>query len=456
MSEPWATRMPSKNKPVAKQKKQRAGNVFPLEVAPRYSPIGDQDRVIAVVRDISERKAAEKEREELQAQLLQAHRMESVGILAGGVAHEFNNLLHAISGNMELLLRDKPADHPDAHRLRAMSKSLDRAGQLVRQLLLFSRKAESRRMRVDLNQEVECLVRMLEQTISQNIVLDLRLYPLVWPLFADPVQIEQVLLNLAKNAADAMPEGGRLTIETRNVLLDDDFVRAHPGSTSGRHVLLSVTDTGCGMDEKTCEHIFEPFFTTKEVGKGTGLGLATAYGIVMAHGGYIHCASKPDQGATFRIYLPAKEMEDTPMVEPRTETSCRIGNAIILVVDDDQAIRELTQEALEGFGYSVLSAATGEEALEIFKAGGKAIDLVLLDLIMPGMGGYKCLQKLLQLNPLVKVVVASGYSPQDQSRETLKSGAMGLIGKPYQLKELESAVRKALEKKPPSATSPER
>ena len=400
--------------------------------------------LVAQVVTNASRRLAEEEREKLQAQLLQAQKMESVGILAGGVAHDFNNLLHVMRGNIEMFMQGKSEDHPEARRLRVVTKSMDRAAKLVQQLLFFSRKSSSPKVHVDLNHEVESMARMLERTIPRMIALELHLDSWVWPLFADPVQIEQILLNLANNAVDAMPNGGRLCIETSNVELDQDFNRLHPGSSFGRHVLLTVTDTGCGMDKEVQEHVFDPFFTTKEVGKGTGLGLASVYGIVKGHGGYIQCYSELGQGTTFRVYLPAAEQRNMAAVKSRMKTTLQGGRETILVVDDEAVIRELTREALESLGYEVKSAATGEQALEVYREQGQTIDLVLLDLNMPGMGGYKCLQALLRLDPSVKVVIASGYTANGHGRDALSSGARGFIGKPYQLKELAAQIRDVL------------
>ncbi len=289
------------------------------------------------------------------------------------------------------------------------------------------------------------MARILERTIPRMISLELQLDPSVQHLLADPVQIEQVLLNLAGNALDAMADSGKMVFETRNVVLDDSFVRSHPGSTSGPHVLLTVADTGCGMDKMVMEHMFDPFFTTKEVGKGTGLGLASVYGIVKAHGGYIQCYSEAGLGTTFKIFWPIVDMKySSPNNEP-PRTSLKGGYETILVVDDEPEIRELTKEALQSLGYAVKSAVTGEEALEIFQAEDQAIDLVLLDLNMPGMGGYRCLEELIKIDSTVKVLIASGYTNTARGRDALSSGAKGFLGKPYQLKELAAAVREVLD-----------
>ncbi len=395
--------------------------------------------------DITARKQAEKDREKLQAQLFQAQRVESVGILAGGVAHDFNNLLQAMSGNIELLLQAGTFAPRDEARLRTVAQSMERAARLVEQLLLFSRKAEFRKIHVDLNREVREVVRMLERTIPKMIALEPRLDPLIWPLAADPVQVEQVLLNLANNAVDAMPDGGRLEFRTVNAFLDENFVLTHPGAAAGCHVLLTVTDTGCGMDQEVLDRVFDPFFTTKDVGKGTGLGLASVYGIITAHDGFIECRSAPGQGTTFSVYWPAAENVAVPLVDAPLESRPRGGSETILVVDDEPEIRDLTREALEDYGYTVLSAANGEEALAIFQDQSRSIDLVLLDLNMPGMGGHGCLQELLRLDPEVKVIIASGYATHGHGKDALTSGAKEFLGKPYQLRELEAKVREVLE-----------
>ncbi|MFO7727982.1 MAG: response regulator [Desulfonatronovibrio sp.] len=387
------------------------------------------------------------ELEKLQSQLLQAQKMESVGILAGGVAHDFNNLLQVMRGNIELLTRNISNDPQSKARLQAVTRSLDRAATLVQQLLLFSRKADSDKVQVDVNQEVREAFRMLERTIPKMISLELNLAPKLGPISGDPALIEQVLLNLTNNAVDAMPQGGRLIIETSIVEPDQGFVKRCPDAADRPHVLLSVTDTGSGMDAATLEHVFDPFFTTKEAGRGTGLGLASVYGIVKGHGGDIQCYSEPGRGTTFRIYLPVMEQaHETPM-DRQPDTPLQGGDETILVVDDEAEIRELTQEVLEGLDYKVLTVEDGEQAIKIYQEQGGQIHLILLDLNMPGMGGYNCLQKLLQLNPSVKVVIASGYSANGQAGEALSSGARGFVGKPYQMKELAKTVRGVLDGK---------
>jgi PAS domain S-box-containing protein len=415
------------------------------ECRPWYEQDGSVGGIIIYTEVITERKQAQEEREKLQAQLFQAQKMESVGVLAGGIAHDFNNLLHVISGNLEFLGRDKPLDHPDQKRLQTIQKSINRASGLVQHLLLFSRKAGVRKQVLDLNHEIQEVAKLLERSIPRMINIELILDENAWPINADPVQVEQVLLNLGANAADAMPDGGRIIIETANMTPDQYFVRTHSGAKPGKYVLMTVSDTGCGMDKKTSEQIFDPFFTTKEMGKGTGLGLASVYGVVKAHEGYVYCYSEPGRGTTFRIYWPADPETGVKAQEINIESTAAGGSETILVVDDEDEIRELTGEALQDHGYNVLFAASGEQALEIYSGQGRSIDLVLLDLNMPGMGGRRCLKELLRIDPGAKVLIASGYWAHDQSGDIQESGAAGFMGKPFQAHELLSGIRKVLD-----------
>jgi two-component system, cell cycle sensor histidine kinase and response regulator CckA len=396
--------------------------------------------MLVILRDVTHTKA-------MEAQYLQAQKMEAVGTLAGGVAHDFNNLLQAIGGFTELLLLAKSANDPDHSSLMQIKKACDRAAQLIQQLLAFSRKAEGVRHRLDLNQEVVEAEKLLQRTLPKMTAIELHLAGYLWSVHADPVQIEQILLNLGSNAADAMPDGGRLIIETLNASLNEDYCRDHLGAVPGDYVLLSVSDTGRGMDRETLQHIFEPFFTTKGVGKGTGLGLASVYGIVKGLGGHLTCYSEPGQGTIFRIYLPAVEQVEDQAEGGVDETPLKGGSETILVVDDEAAVRDVATQILQHFGYDVLVADSGETALELYKNRKAEIDLVILDLGMPGMGGHKCLRELRAIEPSAKVVVASGYSINGQVRASLESGAGGFVGKPYQLKDLVTTVRKVLDGK---------
>ena len=394
-----------------------------------------------------ERKREEAEREKLQAQLTQSQKMEAIGTLAGGISHDFNNLLQVINGYIQLLLMDRDRNDREYSKLKSIQKAGERAAHLVQQLLFFSRKAETKHLPIDLNHEVEQVRQILERTIPKMIDIDVHVDSGLWIINGDNVQMEQILLNLAKNAADAMPDGGKLTIGTKNIRLEEPYEKTHRGVCPGYYVLLTISDTGHGMDKETVEHIFEPFYTTKDIGKGTGLGLASVYGIVKSHRGHIMCYSEIGMGTTFKIYLPA--IEQTDINEPKdTEIKPpRGGNETILLVDDEESIRDFAAQLLMTFGYAVKTASTGEEALDIYANQGSKIHLVVMDLGMPGIGGHKSLQKLLQLDPRVKVLIASGYSINGQVKKSMDAGAAGYLSKPYQLKDLLNKVREVLDDK---------
>ncbi len=386
------------------------------------------------------------EQKRLQKELEQAQKMEAVATLAGGVAHDFNNLLQAILGSSELLMMERQEETSGCRELRNIIEAAERGGRLVRQLLTYSRRITSEKRPTQLNDQVHQLHLLLQRTIPKMISIELRLADHLKPVEADAVQVEQVLMNLAINARDAMPEGGRLIIETANVPLPATHGSAESMGAAGAEVLLSVTDTGQGMDPRTLERIFEPFFTTKAPGRGTGLGLSTVHGIVENHDGRITCHSAPGKGTCFRIYLPAVDTIRTeqPAEEKRLSHG---GHEAILLVDDDEIIRQTCQKLLEKVGYTVLTASRGEEALEIYRYRRRAmpVDLVLLDLIMPGMGGVKCLQKLFEIDPSVKVIIISGHSPEEKVMQAGEVRACGYLRKPYTGKELFSTIRGMLD-----------
>ena len=425
--------------------RKKDGTFFDSLFSARPIVIGNEDCLIALTKDITEQKEILREKGLLEEQLKQAQKMEAIGTLAGGIAHDFNNLLQAINGYTQLLLMEKTEDDSEYKSLSEIYKSSNRASELVRQLLLFSRKGAAVRKPLELNHEVEDARKILERTIPKMVNIEVHTGGRLWSIMADPVQIEQILLNLGTNAADAMSEGGRLVIETENITIDNDYCQNHLGAQPGNYVLLTVTDTGEGIDDETKEKVFEPFFTTKEFGKGTGLGLASVYGIVKSHGGYIMCYSEVGMGTTFKIYLPA-------MDEPKSEPEKRIsderpkgGSETILLVDDESSIRDFASQVLLKFGYTPLTATSGEEALEIYVTRRNDIDLVVIDLGMPGMGGHKCVQQLLKINADIKVIIASGYSISGQVKDTLEAGAKGFVGKPYQIHELLGKVRDVLD-----------
>jgi PAS domain S-box-containing protein len=403
-----------------------------------YDDEGRPAGMLMMLRDISEKKR-------LEAQLLQAHKMEAIGTLAGGIAHDFNNILQAISGYTQIILMGKDLSDPDYDKLDAIERSAQRASDLTKRLLIFGRKLESQLKPVSLNQEVMQVVKMLGRTIPKMIEIECRLAEDIQIIDADPVQIEQILMNLGINARDAMPDGGKLTFSTERVTLDEDYCKSHLGCKPGNYVRLSVSDTGQGIEKDVIEHIFEPFFTTKETGKGTGLGLAMVYGIVQNHGGHMTVESELAHGVTFDIFFPIREVKDRTPVFKRAQSFVRGGGETILLVDDEESIRELGQEVLSRFGYRVLTASDGESALKLYQREPKEVDLVILDFIMPGMGGDKCLRGLLELNPQAKVLMASGYSVNEAAKEAIEAGAKGFVAKPYQVREMLGVVREVLE-----------
>ena len=399
----------------------------------------DQLLIIAIVENITRKR-------KLEAQLQHARKMEAVGTLAGGIAHDFNNILQAVKGYVSILLLDKTEDHRDRKSLEAVDNAADRAAQLVNQLLMFSRKLDLQRRPLDVNECVEQAAGILERTIPKMITIEFNLERNPWTLLADSIQLEQVILNLGSNAADAMPSGGRIMIETANVYINAGNMPANIWMDPGAYVKLVITDTGLGIDKRVLDHIFEPFFTTKEVGKGTGLGLASVYGIVKEHEGYITCTSEPGQGTSFTIFLPVRPAEKQPSgINPSAEISAA-GEENILVVDDESAVQEVVRQGLEGYGYRVLTASSGEEALAVIEKAEPSVDLVLLDISMPGMGGYRCLEEIRKIHLAVKVVISSGYSFEDTDGKTSTDLQRpdGYIQKPYNLSDLAEKVRQIL------------
>ena len=394
--------------------------------------------------DMTDIKKSEQEREQLQSQLLQAQKMEAVGTLAGGIAHDFNNLLQVILGYSELILSHTNQDDPQYKDLQRIYQAGKRGADLVRSLLTFSRRVETKYTPVDMNQQIAALGSLLSRTIPKNIRIDLQFGGDLQSILADPSQIDQILMNLAVNSRDAMPDGGTFSIKTSNVQLDEEYCNKNIGIQPGDYVMVTVSDTGHGMDQETLEHIFEPFFSTKEVGKGTGLGLATVYGIVKQLRGHITCESKLDQGTTFTIFLPSIQMKNLSQTQVN-ENIIEGGNENILLVDDDEEIRNLGRAILKPLGYSILTASNGQEALKIYKKQADRISMVVLDLLMPEMDGTKCLDEILALNPQAKVIIASGFSVDTKVKDTLQHKARAFVEKPFDPKKLATTVRTVLD-----------
>jgi two-component system, cell cycle sensor histidine kinase and response regulator CckA len=381
---------------------------------------------------------------ELQQQLLQAQKMEAIGTLAGGIAHDFNNLLTVVQGFSELLLAEKDRKHPEYADLQKIFHAAQGGAELVKRLLMFSRKSEPKPVPMNLNKQIVQVEKLLRHTIPKMIDVRLDLSSDLPDVNADPSQIEQVLMNLAVNARDAMPDKGKLTVRTDIVTLDEEYCSLHVEATPGEYIVLEVSDTGHGMDKETVEHIFEPFFTTKEMGRGTGLGLAMVYGIVKQHNGHITVCSEVGKGTTFRVYLSAIEGEEETDVET-TSIMPAFGTETILLVDDEDLVRELGTRILTKHGYTVLQAANGREALHLFGWERSQISLVVLDIIMPEMGGTECLRELLKVDSNAKVLIASGFSGDASVKETIQMGAKGFVTKPFRVKELLRQVRKVLD-----------
>ena len=381
----------------------------------------------------------------LQEELQQAQKMEAIATLAGGVAHDFNNLLQIVQGSSEILELKMHKDEVGLHELNRIMAAADRGGKLTRQLLTYSRKIKSEKRSINLNDQVHQVHLLLQRTIPKMVQIELRLEADLKRVNADSVQMEQVLMNLAINARDAMPDGGQLIIETSTVRNPEKHDRSRPEPTPQELVLLSVSDTGHGMDQYTLNHIFEPFFSTKGPGKGTGLGLSMVHGIVSNHDGQITCRSTPGKGTCFQIHLPAVEPIQT---EKPTDGKgiCRGGNETILLVDDDEDILHSGKQRLEKAGYTVLTASRGERALEVYGQKADTIHLVLLDLIMPGMGGASCLEKLFNTDPGLNVVIISGYAPDDETMQAIETCTGGFLRKPYTGEQLLGTVRKTLDK----------
>ncbi|MHB8763194.1 MAG: response regulator [Deferrisomatales bacterium] len=398
---------------------------------------GGEPGALVVLRDVSERK-------KLEAQLRQAQKMEAVGRLAGGVAHDFNNLLQVILGSAEIALDGAEPDGPLAKRLVDVRRAAERAADLTRQLLAFSRKQIVEPVVLDLNAVVRETEKMLRRLIGEDVDLAARLAPDLAPVRADPGQVEQILMNLAINARDAMPGGGRLTLETANVVLDEAYAREHPSVTPGPHVLLAVSDTGTGMGPEVLAHVFEPFFTTKERGKGTGLGLATVYGIVKQAGGHVWVYSEPGHGTAFKVYFPRAEGRAETRALPVDEAPL-LGSETVLVVEDEAVVRDLVRCILTGRGYRVVDAPNPAEALGICRSMPEPVHLLLTDVVMPGMGGRQLAERLAAERPGLKVLYMSGYLDNAIVHHGVLDPGVHFLQKPFTPLALARKVRQVLD-----------
>lgn len=389
------------------------------------------------------------ERQALEEQLRRAQKMEAIGQLSGGIAHDFNNILTAILGNAEMALEALESIAPQADAIREglleIEKSAERAAALTRQLLAFSRRQVIQPVRVDLNRMLRDMEKMLKRLIAENIRLEVVTQAGLRLVKADPGQLEQVVMNLAVNARDAMPKGGLLRLETANEILDKDYLSTHPEARGGPHVRLTVRDTGCGMDRQTLERAFEPFFTTKEVGQGTGLGLATVYGIVKQAEGHITVESGVGSGTTFYIYLPVCDEDETEGPVGLEGDQALEGKETILICEDDVCVRELAMQMLQAAGYQILAAENGEQALRLAQASRKPIDLLITDVIMPVMDGKELSKRMKKIYPEVRTLFVSGYTAEIIARHGVLQAGLCFLEKPFTSIMLLRKVRESLD-----------
>ncbi|MFN2354480.1 MAG: ATP-binding protein, partial [Desulfopila sp.] len=394
--------------------------------------------------DITERKRAEAEAEKLQLQLTQVQKMESVGRLAGGIAHDFNNMLGVILGYSELALKQVNAGQPIYSALQGIHQAAQRSADLTRHLLAFARKQTVAPKVLDLNETVASMLNMLRRLIGENIDLAWLPGESLAPIKMDPSQIDQILANLCVNARDAIGEPGKVTIETNNVFIDESYCAVHPDSVPGQYVLLALSDNGHGMDSETLSHLFEPFFTTKEMGKGTGLGLATVYGIIKQNNGFINVYSEPGQGTTFKIYLPRYVAKGERLPEAETAKSAVTGHETILLVEDEPMILEMTRVMLEHQGYTVLPAVTPGEAIRLAREHAGEIHLLMTDVVMPEMNGRDLARNLLSLYPDLKRLFMSGYTANVIAHHGVLDEGINFIQKPFTMRDLATKLRNVL------------
>jgi len=417
--------------------------IFETVLFPLFDEAGRVASIAGIARDVTREHQAEQTRKSLENQLLQAQKMEAVGRLAGGVAHDFNNMLGVILGHADMALTECPEDHPLHTDIEQIKLAAQRSADLTRQLLAFARKQNIAPKVLDLNETVSGMMKMLERLIGENITLNWRPGENLWPVKIDPAQLDQILANLAVNARDAIEDVGAITIETNNAEFDEEYCENRVGFIPGQYVSLTVSDDGCGMDKETLAQLFEPFFTTKPMGEGTGLGLATVYGIVTQNGGFINVYSEPDQGSTFRIYLSRYEgrgetAEDLAVVEaaPGTET--------VLLVEDEKSLLTLGERQLKQLGYTVLAATGPEEALSIAEEFAGNIDLLLTDVVMPGMNGLELWERVQKLRSGIRPLFMSGYTSDIMARGGTAASDVVFIGKPFSRDQLARKIREAL------------
>jgi two-component system cell cycle sensor histidine kinase/response regulator CckA len=424
------------------RQKTRSGK--PLFVESRWTLVrdertGEPQSYLVVNTDITERK-------QLEARLLRSQRMESLGTLAGGIAHDLNNILSPILMSVQVLQRRHP-DEESQKWLAALRENSERGASLIKQLLSFARGTEGERLPMQPRHLIKEVIKILGETLPKSIAVRFFVPDNLWTVQADPTQIHQVLMNLAVNARDAMPQGGTLTIKSENVAIDAEYAAIHPDARAGKYVLITVGDTGCGIAPEQLEKVFEPFFTTKELDKGTGLGLSTVLGIIKNHRGFINLYSEPDRGTRFDVYLPAMETAEPKIAPNEREAELTGGDGeLILIVDDEETIRKITRWTLEKHGYRVLTAANGEEALELYAENKDRIAAVLTDMMMPVMDGGSTVRALLEMNPQQKIIATSGLLEIHSAQTDKLKGVRSFLAKPYSAEKLLQALARLLKK----------
>jgi two-component system, cell cycle sensor histidine kinase and response regulator CckA len=436
---------------------RRDGGLIPIadSGAPIHDKEGNMLGAILVFRDISDAKRIEKEKELLLSQLFQSQKMESIGVLAGGIAHDFNNLLQGILGYTSIIKSRLAEDDENLPHVSLIEVAAERAAALTQQLLSFARKGKYDVVSISPEVIVNQVVSLIERTFDRNIEVVNTFDDGLYCIHGDKAQIHQALMNVFINGRDAMSKGGKLTVNAQNIDITEE-IPEHPGLKPGKYVLFSIRDTGTGMSEETMSKIFEPFFTTKELGKGTGLGLSLVFGVVKNHGGFIEVSSELGKGSTFKLYFPAEEpsIQKIQLVNGSSEANTdkkindllqiETGNHTVLVVDDEEIVNYVAQDMLKIAGYQTLSVSNGREAVKLYSSHSSEIDAILLDMIMPELGGLETFRELKRINPNVKVVVASGYEEDERSQEIMKEGAITYLRKPFLMQALLDAIKDAL------------
>ncbi len=417
---------------------------FEVIVDPFHDADGHYAGAVHSVRDITERKQAEGEHERLTAQLAQARRTEAIGRLAGGVAHDFNNMLQAILCSSELMLEELPPESPLRTGLNEILDATHRSADLTRQLLAFARRQAIAPRVLDLNAEIGSMLKMLRRLIGEDIRLSWQPAFELWPVRMDPSQIDQIVANLAVNARDAIAGVGSMVIETANAVIDAEQCSRHAEMTPGEYAVLTVTDDGAGMSDEVREHLFEPFYSTKQPGHGTGLGLATVHGIVHQNGGFIGVYSEPGMGATMRIYLPRASSDAVKAEAERTDRAVSRGSGVILLVEDEEILLHLATRVLEGIGYAVLAAGTPEAAIGLAEGHPGSIDLLVTDLVLPEMNGHELADRISGLRPGIRRMFMSGYSADVVARRGMLSQGVSFLQKPFSIADFAAKVAEAL------------